>query len=55
MTEAKSSFWEINKDIADKTLQVTMKKALDDLPECCRLIFVLRRLEGLSVKLSLKN
>ena len=31
-------------------LETAMKKAMDTLPEKCRLVFVMRRLEGLSLK-----
>ncbi len=41
---------EANENLAVQDLETAMKKALDTLPERCRLIFIMRRLEGMSLK-----
>ena len=50
MAEMQSSNTEATENLAAQDLEVVMKKALDTLPERCRMIFVMRRLEGISLK-----
>ena len=50
MTEIQSDEPSINDQLAAQDLEAALNKALDTLPERCRLIFVMRRLEGISLK-----
>jgi len=50
LKDMQSAAPEANQNLEAQDLETAMKKALDTLPERCRLIFVMRRLEGYALK-----